>query len=190
MNDYGDLAIRWWFGENTSVRTFKGIPANFYMTRNLQNNVTNMLGQDGRPFKVEQFRNVWHLEFHGFKWGDFGGLQLLPELEEIWMFGNHDQHNARFDVPKIVKMLNTMPKLRSVLMGMMNVRDLAELRGLGDNIEELTLFENRIANVKALSDMTRLSALDLSGNQIRDISPLANLQGLRYLNLTCVIIIV
>ena len=181
MNDYGDLTIRWWVGA-PGVRTFKGIPANFYMSRNLQNNATNMLQENGLPFMPENFKDLWRLEFERFKWADFGGLQLFPGLEEIWVFGDYNQRGQRHDLAKIVTMLNDLPTLRAVLLGNLELNDISILRELVD-IQELMLFSNRISNVKPLSELTKLNMLDLSDNPVRDISPLTNLRNLRFLGL-------
>ena len=47
----------------------------------------------------------------------------------------------------------------------------------------LTAKERGIANLEGIEQLTRLEALDLFGNEIRDLSPLSGLRRLRYLDL-------
>ena len=47
----------------------------------------------------------------------------------------------------------------------------------------LWLGENKITDISALKNMTKLKELDLINNQVSDITPLANLRNLESLNL-------
>ncbi|MFN7524192.1 MAG: leucine-rich repeat domain-containing protein [Aphanizomenon sp.] len=51
------------------------------------------------------------------------------------------------------------------------------------NLTSLDLSENKISDIKPLSNLTNLTSLSLSGNKISDIKPLSNLTNLAYLYL-------
>ena len=57
--------------------------------------------------------------------------------------------------------------------------------GTGDaaGLVSLTAKERGVADLGGIEQLTRLEVLDLYGNEIRDLSPLAELRRLRYLDL-------
>ena len=52
------------------------------------------------------------------------------------------------------------------------------------NLTSLYLWENKISDIKPLSNLTNLTSLSLWGNKISDIKPLSNLTNLTFLSLS------
>lgn len=76
-----------------------------------------------------------------------------------------------------------------------DVKDIAILRAAGREIKDLSglehclavqqidLSDNQLSDISQLAGLTKLMSLDLSGNKIEDISPLEKLVKLQYLNI-------
>jgi len=76
----------------------------------------------------------------------------------------------------------TLTKLTSLYLGENKISDIKPLSNL-TNLTSLDLSGNKISDIKPLSNLTNLTFLDLSGNQISDIKPLSNLTNLTSLDL-------
>ena len=63
------------------------------------------------------------------------------------------------------------------------ISDLSALSNLLTSLTELDLSQNRISNIRPISNLTKVTDLNLLGNQITDISLLSNLANLIELNL-------
>jgi internalin A len=76
----------------------------------------------------------------------------------------------------------TLTKLTSLYLGENKISDIKPLSNL-TNLTSLDLSGNKISDIKPLSNLTNLTFLDLSGNKISDIKPLSNLTNLTSLDL-------
>ncbi|MDK2462986.1 leucine-rich repeat domain-containing protein, partial [Aphanizomenon sp. PH219] len=76
----------------------------------------------------------------------------------------------------------TLTKLTSLYLGENKISDIKPLSNL-TNLTELSLSVNKISDIKPLSNLTKLTSLSLEQNQISDIKPLSNLTKLTSLSL-------
>ncbi|MFN7286101.1 MAG: leucine-rich repeat protein [Dolichospermum sp.] len=74
----------------------------------------------------------------------------------------------------------TLTKFTSLYLRENKISDIKPLSNL-TNLTSLNLSENQISDIKPLSNLTNLTSLYLGGNQISDIKPLSNLTNLTYL---------
>ncbi len=75
--------------------------------------------------------------------------------------------------------------LKDIFFLTANGKDIADLTGLEKctNLHQVQLTGNKIKNVKPLAGLDKIQSLDLSDNKITDVSPLAKLGKLQYLQL-------
>jgi len=71
----------------------------------------------------------------------------------------------------------------SLYLGDNKISDIKPLSNL-TNLTTLNLRENQISDIKPLSNLTKLTSLNLKDNQISDIKPLSNLTKLTELSLS------
>ncbi|TDL70989.1 LPXTG cell wall anchor domain-containing protein [Rhodococcus qingshengii] len=104
---------------------------------------------------------------------ELDGLELAVNLMELQLDSN------------LVRNLEPIAGLTSLTFLSMSDNKLSELTGLAPftNLEALFLDSNGIKDISILSKFSKLTMLSLQGNQIKDITPLAGL-NIEYLNIS------
>jgi internalin A len=106
---------------------------------------------------------------------DPGPLAGLAQLKRLDLSGN-----PLGDCAALAGLTNLSGSLYLDMVSITNAGVLTELQ----QVSELTLYQNHVADLAPLSNLTQLAALDMGCNPIRDFSPLAGLTNLQrlYLN--------
>lgn len=134
------------------------------------------------PENIKGLNNVKTLNIETKAFGDNGKdfpeicdiLSRLPALKNLSLYG------GMYDVSNVAKLTNlTSLNLTHTYLA----KNLIAPVGSLTNLEELTLSDDEITDVKALSSLTNLKKLDLSCNRIEKVKPLASLENLTRLNL-------
>jgi len=160
------------------------IPAAFAQTANglvqftdpdLEDAVRGLMGIKNGPITVADAQKVTAL--------NFGKLpeDVINDLGGIEAFTSLE--SIRLNVQDVwdLKPLMTLPNLKIIEFGDSAISDLEPLRGM--NLKELFLYGNQIKDLSPIADMQELEVLVLAGNQISDVSVLAGLTNLRVLML-------
>src|SRR6185503_8382194 len=117
-------------------------------------------------------RSLRHLNLHGNHVTDLAPLTGLENLQHL---------DIRYNPISDLQPLTTLPNLTELLMEG-QTDDLSVISTL-TNLRHLALPVCGISNLTLLANLSRLESLDLRFNQIRDLSSLGRMTGLRELRL-------
>ena len=106
----------------------------------------------------------------------FDDLELMTGITEIYLRG--ETKVADFDK------LGQLPSLRSVTLTYCNLNngDIAKLFSACKEITYLDISENNLTDISSVVALTNLQTLDISGNAIDDAAPIGSLTNLKSLN--------
>jgi len=138
-------------------------------------NLTNLQTWDNNISDVSPLSGLTNLRvlyLHGNPVSDVSALSGLTNLRFI---GLH--RTAISDVSALVSALSGLTNLRELFLADNAISDISALSVM-TNLTGLTLFDNSISDISALSGLTNLRRLYLSTNIISDISPLVANTGL------------
>jgi len=84
---------------------------------------------------------------------------------------------SRISDYSILGQLSFKENIESLVLDRNNIRDISFLSSLNTNLHGLSLNDNQIEDISVLSGLSDLTHLSIIGNNISDLSPLANLNS-------------
>ncbi len=121
--------------------------------------------------------NLQHLTLNYSSISDLTPLQGLTQLRKLELSGNP------FGTADLTLLAN-LTQLEQLNLNNCHISDLTGLAGIGSSLTSLDLSGNEISDIRPLASLTGLQTLLLSNNRISDISSLAGLTDLTRLDLS------
>lgn len=123
--------------------------------------------------------SAWYYEhYYSWKLNDLTPLQDLKNLRELeFQVRNDSRHILKFNSFLPLSKLKKLEKLSLSIIDSIN--QIQDLQYLSNTLKYLDLSYNEIRDVSPLAHLTNLTHLDLAGNQISDLRPLKDLMKLK-----------
>lgn len=156
---------------------------------NLEYVIRRASGDTSKQVLAAQAESITELDASNSGINNLKGIEKLSNLKKLNLEGNEI---------KDVSPLSSLAKLEELNLNNNGIISLEKIRldTLGDlpNLKKLSLENNsrikeedievKLSEITALGKLTKLEALKLKGNDIKDISPLGNLKNLKELDLS------